>query len=140
MAFQLTPATQVLDQGQGQGEVEYETQSPEEIISKSLLLERKYWQDVGTGEYIYYVTTDGVFHHGGTTTKQHTKNPTPNAFVLRIGYNGPKSKHWTVPYDTIREVYIKISVVERAIIDSARAMADQTNRNIDYLVKAIQKK
>lgn len=115
---------------------------------------REYWSYIKYGSYINYINSDNEFKVGGFILKSEFvyKNnldliyPKVDLDEKRKGFQFQSSPYkkkncnyfvWVVPYEKVKNVYLKIDASVKAIIQSFEIMIDNNEKNntkiISYL-------
>ena len=107
--------------------------TPEEIELKTkgyLTVPQKWWPFITPGSRIVFYDINDRFNGGGIVYTKYDEETSATGIVsdrrdkklsLRIGYKGaPIYKCWDVKYEEIKEIKIKLNVVELMIIDALK--------------------
>jgi hypothetical protein len=121
---------------------QYTPDQQAELLKHYIHLARGDWDSIRPSDSVRYVTTDGQFRVGGTVCVPKWTNPkadkTRSLMSLRSGL-GKNVMTWTVPWDTIQEMYVAVPPPVIVMQRGAEANIRTLDQNVRQLVTTLQK-
>jgi hypothetical protein len=102
------------------------------------------WSTIKCGSHIRYVTQDNVFRTGGFIMKNpytfHIENVEKIGMRLQnfFNRNSPDYSTWTIAYEDVSKIYMKIEASSRTIVQSLEITIESINNNMKKITNYIK--